>query len=53
MEALLRLDARPGPVDAELALELALDGLQDACTVQREAALLQMRYLSTKSLHYY
>ena len=33
MEALLRLDARPGVVDAELALELALDGLQDACTV--------------------
>ena len=28
-----RLDARPGVVDAELALELALDGLQDACTV--------------------
>ena len=33
VEALLRLDARPGIVDAELSLELALDGLQDACTV--------------------
>ena len=36
VEALLRLDARPGVVDAELALELALgDGLQDACTVSQ------------------
>jgi len=30
VEALLRLDARPGANDAELSLELALDGLQDA-----------------------
>jgi len=35
VEALLRLDARPGVVDAELALELALDGLQDASTVSQ------------------
>ena len=35
VEALLRLDSRKGPCDAELALELALDGLQDACTVSQ------------------
>ena len=54
VEALLRLDARPGVVDAELALELALDGLQDArVPFRREAALLPLRYLSIRSLHYY